>query len=159
MKNSKIYLLIPAMLVLLPAVLAAQERPTPGPKNSAESSANSGTAAGTKGIIAACMAAAEDLAAERRFSDALDSENRLLKQMLATERHSAELAAELSQTQRSEAAALRTALAAQNDALAAKDAQLAAQEKLIDELKRKKPSPWRRLRDILIGAAAAAVLK
>jgi hypothetical protein len=36
---------------------------------------------------------------------------------------------------------------------------IAAQQKLIDTLKTKKSSPWKRLTDILIGVAAGIVLR
>ena len=46
-----------------------------------------------------------------------------------------------------------------NEALAAKDAVIAGQDKLVNELRRRKTSPWKRLGDVLIGVAAAAILK
>ena len=54
---------------------------------------------------------------------------------------------------------MRITVAAKNETIAAKDAVIASQDKLIETLKRKKASIWRRLGDVLIGAAAIAILK
>jgi len=105
------------------------------------------------------MSAALELAASRTLIDALDTENASLKDRLATEIKLTALLTELNTTRRTENDALRTALAAKNETIAAKDAAIASQDKLIDALKRKKPSPWRRLGDILLGAGAIAVLR
>ena len=43
--------------------------------------------------------------------------------------------------------------------IVAKNGEIAARDKLIDELRRRRSSPWRRLGDILIGAAVTAILK
>ena len=66
---------------------------------------------------------------------------------------------ELNATRKSESDALRTALAAKNEALSAKDAVISSQDKLIETLKRKKSSPWRRVADVLVGIGIAVVLK
>ncbi len=66
---------------------------------------------------------------------------------------------ELNETRKSENAALRTAVAAKNETIAAKDAVIAAQDKLVTGLKSKRSSPWKRLGDVLIGVAIAAILK
>jgi hypothetical protein len=110
-------------------------------------------------LAVACNAAADELRASRSLIDALDTENASLKTRLATERQLTAVLTELNETRRSESDALRTTVAAKNETIAAKDAVIASQDKLIDALKRKKPSPWRRLGDILIGAATIAVLK
>ncbi len=110
-------------------------------------------------LTAACHAAADELRASRVLIDALDAENAALKSRLATEKQMTELLTALNDTRRSENDALRIALSAKNETIAAKDAALASQDKLIDALKRKKPSPWRRLGDILIGAGAIAILR
>lgn len=110
-------------------------------------------------LIGACAAVADELKASRVLLNALDTENASLKERLATEKQISSLLTELNATRRDEAAALQTALGAKNETIAAKDAAIASQDKLIDALKRKRPSPWRRLGDILIGAAAIAVFK
>lgn len=110
-------------------------------------------------LTAACSAVADELLASRVLIDALDTENASLKDRLATEIKLTALLTELNTTRRTENDALRTALAAKNETIAAKDAAMASQDKLIDALKRKKPSPWRRLGDILLGAGAIAVLR
>jgi chromosome segregation ATPase len=102
------------------------------------------------------MAAVEELAASRTLIDALEIENTSLKARLATER---QMSAELNETRKSEADALRATVAAKNETIAAKDAVIAQQDKLVETLKGKKTSPWRRVADILIGAAIFAVLK
>jgi hypothetical protein len=66
---------------------------------------------------------------------------------------------ELNETRRQESDALRAALAAKNETIVAKDGAIAAQDRLIEALENKRPSPWRRIGDILIGAAAIAILK
>lgn len=110
-------------------------------------------------VISACAAAVDELKASRVLTDALDAENASLKSRLETEKRMAALLAELNETRKSEADALRKAIEAKTDAIAARDSQIALQEKLITELKAKRPSAWRRIGDILIGAAAIAVLK
>lgn len=69
-----------------------------------------------------------------------------------------DLLSELNETRKSESEALRSTVAAKNEALTAKDAVIASQDKLIDALKRKKSSPWRRLGDMLIGVGIGIVL-
>jgi hypothetical protein len=90
---------------------------------------------------------------------ATEAEGAALRERLETEKRLTRALDELTATQRSEAQALRTALTANGEALAARNTVIASQAKLLDELKRKKPSPWRRLGDILVGAAAVLVLK
>ncbi|MEQ1645105.1 MAG: hypothetical protein ABL959_16770 [Pyrinomonadaceae bacterium] len=110
-------------------------------------------------IISACSAAVDELKASRVLIDALDAENASLKSRLETERRTTAILTELNETRKSESDALRKAIDAKNESVAARDAVIKTQDKLIDALKTKKPSPWRRLGDILIGAAAIAVLK
>jgi len=105
------------------------------------------------------MAAAVDLEKTRGLVAELESENRLLGERIETERRTTVLLTELSETRKREAEALGSTVAAKNETIAAKDAVIASQDKLIDSLKRKKTSIWRRLGDVLIGAAAIAVLK
>jgi len=66
---------------------------------------------------------------------------------------------ELIDTRRQEADALRTAVNAKNETITAKDAVIDSQTKLIEALKKKRASPWRRLGDVLIGAAVFAIFK
>ena len=108
---------------------------------------------------AACNAAAEELRATRRFVELIEGENALLKERLETEKRSASLLAALNESRRGETEALREAVAAKNEAMQAKDAVIDAQAKMIESLKTKRSSPWKRLGDILIGAAAAAVFR
>lgn len=110
-------------------------------------------------IIDACAATAADLKSTRAYAAGLEAQNKLLQDRLETEKRATAILTELNDTRRAEASALRSALEAKNETIAAKDAAIAAQDKLIAELKKKKPSPWRRLGDILIGAAVFAVLK
>lgn len=107
----------------------------------------------------ACAAAIYELKASRVLIAALETENTSLKSRLDTEKRTNALMAELNETRKNETDALRAALAAKNETIAAKVASIASQDKLIEVLKKKKSSPWRRLGDILIGAAVFAILK
>ncbi|MEQ1604566.1 MAG: hypothetical protein ABL999_06830 [Pyrinomonadaceae bacterium] len=110
-------------------------------------------------VLASCAAAVEELKASRILIDALEIENASLKTRLETEKQMTATLTEVNETRRSESDALRNAIAAKNETIAAKDAVITSQDKLVEALKKKKPSPWRRIGDILIGAAAIAVLK
>ena len=105
------------------------------------------------------MATAVELEKTRTFAASLESENRSLTERLTTEKAATALLTELNETRRSESEALKTAVAAKNETIAAKDTVIASQDKFIETLKKKKPSPWRRIGDILIVAATIAVLK
>ena len=89
----------------------------------------------------------------------LDRENELLKDRLETEKRASSLLAELNESRRAENEALRNAMATKNETILAKEAVIAGQEKLIEALKNRKPSPWKRMGDVLIGVAAGMVLK
>ncbi len=110
-------------------------------------------------MIGACSAAADDMAATQKLTDALGSENTSLTDRLETEKRTTHLLDELIQTRIDETQALRSALAAKNEAIAAKDLVIAGQDKLIALLKQKRTSPWRRIGDILAGVALGALLK
>ena len=105
------------------------------------------------------MATAVELEETRVFVTALEIENRTLTERLETEKHTSEILAELNETRKSESDALRAAILAKNETIAAKDFVIASQDKLVEALKKKKPSPWRRISDILIGAATIVILK
>lgn len=105
------------------------------------------------------MDAAADLERTRGLAAALDDENGALRSLLETERRMTATLADLSETRKAESSALRSAIEAKNETISAKDAAIAAQDKVIEALKSKKSSPWRRLGDILIGAAAVLILK
>jgi septal ring factor EnvC (AmiA/AmiB activator) len=100
-----------------------------------------------------------ELEAARTLIAATEAESQALRGRLETEKRLTRALEELVATQRSETGALRSALAASSEALTAKDAVIASQERLVAELKKSKSSPWRRLGDILLGAAAVAVLR
>ena len=103
--------------------------------------------------------AIEELNASRRLIGLLEQENALLKDRLETEGRSTSLLTELNETRRAEGDALRNVVAAKNETIFAKDAVIANQEKLIELLKAKKSSPWKRLGDVLIGVAAGALIR
>ena len=105
------------------------------------------------------MATAVEFEKTRVLITALESENKLVNGRLTTEKQTTTILTELNETRKSEAAALSTAIAAKNETIAAKDAVIASQDKLVAALKTKKPTPWQRFGDILIGAAVFAVLK
>lgn len=110
-------------------------------------------------LTEACNAAADELRASRILIDVLDTENAALRLRLETERRAGALLTELNDTRRAESEALKQTVAAKDETIAAKDAAIASQEKLIEQLKTKKRSVWSRVGDILIGAAAIAILK
>ncbi|MEP6945520.1 MAG: hypothetical protein ABJA02_06340 [Acidobacteriota bacterium] len=110
-------------------------------------------------VIGACSAAADDLAATRKLTDALESENKILTDRLETEKRATYLLGELNATRKAESDALRVTVAAKSETIRAKDAVIAEQEKLIDLLKKKRSSPWRRIGDIIVGAALGTLLK
>lgn len=105
------------------------------------------------------MATAIDLEKTRILASELETENQLLADRLETEKRTTALLAELNETRKSENDALRSTVAAKNETIAAKDAVIASQDKLVEALNRKKTSIWRRLGDVLLGAAAIAVLR
>jgi septal ring factor EnvC (AmiA/AmiB activator) len=109
-------------------------------------------------LAPACSAAADELTASRVLIDALERDNAALKQRLEIEKQTTQLLTELNQTRKSESEALRSALAAKNETLTAKDAVIASQDKLIETLKRKKSSPWKRVGDVLIGIGLGTLL-
>ena len=109
-------------------------------------------------LASACAAVVDELAASRTLIDTLENENAALKQRLDTEKRATALLTELNETRKSETEALRTALAAKNETLTAKDAVIASQDKLIETLKRKKSSPWKRIGDVLIGVGLGVLL-
>lgn len=95
----------------------------------------------------------------RTLIDALENENASLKARHQTDQQMIDLLTELNETRKAEAEALRSTVAAKNEALTAKDAVIASQDKLIETLKRKKSSPWKRLGDVLIGIGIAVIFK
>lgn len=105
------------------------------------------------------MATAVELEKTRVLVTAIENENRAVKERLETEKRTTVILTELNETRKSESEDLRTAITAKNETITAKDAVIASQDKLIIELKKKKSSPWRRLGDILIGAAIFTILK
>lgn len=109
-------------------------------------------------VISACMGAAVELQRSRLLIDALEGENAALNERLDTEKRATAILTELNETRKRETDALATVIAAKNETIAARDAVITTQDKLIDALKKKKPSPFRRIGDILLGAAAAIVL-
>ncbi len=113
----------------------------------------------TQSLTAACMATAVELEKTRVLVSAIESENRLLTERLETEKRMTSIITELNETRKSESEALRSVVVAKNETIAAKDIVITSQDKLVESLKKKKPSPWRRFTDILIGAAAFAILK
>ena len=104
------------------------------------------------------MVAANELEKTRVLVGELETENQLLTERLTTEKLTTALLTELKETRRSETEALRVTIAAKNETITAKDAVILTQDKLIVSLKRNKSSPWKRLRDVLIGAGTVVLL-
>lgn len=162
MNSWKSKIIIPAWLAIASIVPAAHAQSTARSSNSAKSSQVSVTDAKTSapgGLIGACAAAAVELSQSRELITALENEKRVIAQRLETEKRTTALLTEIDNTRRSENDALRAALAAKNETIAAKDGVIATQVKLVEALKHKKTPPWKRVGDILIGAAAALILK
>lgn len=109
--------------------------------------------------MAACSAAVDELKASRNLISALDDENTALRTRLDTEKRTTAILIELNETRKSESEALRKAIDAKNETIAARDAVILSQDKLVEALKTKKPSPWRRVGDILVGIGVMAVLR
>lgn len=161
MNNLKRSAIALAAFVLMSSVPGAYGQSKQPPTNYVKSSSGSATDApkGDRGIIASCAAAAEELERSRTLVSALESENHALKERLETEKRTSTLLTELNHTRLSETEVLRAALSATRDSAEAKQDVIAAQEKLIDALKRKKTPLWKRLGDVLVGAAVIAILK
>ena len=160
MRNLKSLVLTFALLVIALSVQNAHAQSTRTQANSAADSKGSGTAAkNERGLVAACAAAAEELAATREANAALEKENSMLASRLADEKRMNDLLTELNETRRTESEALRRTIEAKNETIAAKDAAIKAQDELIAKLKTKRSSPWKRIGDILIGVGAAVLLK
>ena len=152
---------------LMSIVPAAYGQSNPPPTSSASDSPKSSTPAigersavgGRQSLINACAAAVDELKATRDYVTAVEQENALLKERLATEKAATKIYAELNETRRSESEALRETVLAKNETIAAKDAAIAKQDELIAALKNKKSSPWKRVGDILLGVGVAAILR
>lgn len=110
-------------------------------------------------MLAACAAAVEELRASRALIDALEAANETLKARLETEKQTTNLLYELNETRKAETSALRDTVAAKNEAIAAKDAAISKQDELIAQLKARKSSVWKRVGDLMIGAAAGLILR
>jgi septal ring factor EnvC (AmiA/AmiB activator) len=186
MKNWKSFLKLLILLAAMSNVHAISAQSPPPQTSSAPSSPTSGTSAtrsepaasaagqfdktsaktnwppayaGGSDPIAACSAVADELAASRILIDALENENAALKRRLDTEKRTTSLLTELNETREAETEALRTAIAAKSEALTAKDAVIASQDKLIETLKRKKSSTWKRIANVLIGVGLGSLLR
>lgn len=184
MKNLKLSAVMSVLLGVMSSVPAAYAQSIPQPTNSAPGSQRSaipvegGKASKSLGETSpegrspsahhggkpqdatrACASAVAELEALRRLIHLLERENQLLKERLETETRTVAVLTELNASRKGEGDALKTALAAKSETLGAKDEVIAAQQKLIDSLKAKKSSPWKRFGDILIGVAAGMVLR
>jgi len=95
----------------------------------------------------------------RELVTALEKENSALRQRLEVAVRTETILVELNGARQSEAEALRLTVAAKNETIAAKDAALARQDELVEQLRRRKTSPWKRLGDVLVGIGVAAILR
>lgn len=95
----------------------------------------------------------------RKLADALDAENALLKKRLGTAERTTEILTELNETRKAENSALNEALKAKNETIAAQSQLIRTQDELAAKLKGKKRSLLGRIGDVLLGAAAIAILK
>lgn len=161
LKNWTKALILPAMLGF---VLSASAQSPQMPTNSAGGSPDSATNAERRktkndAALAACAAAADELAAARNLIELLEKNRQLLEARLETEKRIADLALQLAESRRLETMALRQAADAREETIAALAARIEAQEKMIADLKKRKTSVWKRLGDVMIGVAAGAILR
>ena len=148
------------LLVMMSGAHAAFGQSPLPPVNSAKSSPKPDIRAANEAAIRnACADAAEDLKATRKLADALDAENDLLKKRLETANETTAIYAELNETRRAEANALRETIKAKNETIAAQTKLIGSHERLAEKLKKKKPSLIQRIGDVLLGAAIFAVLR
>ena len=105
------------------------------------------------------MAAAVELEKTRILVTSLENENRALGERLETEKRTTTILTELNNTRKGESEALKATVAAKNETISAKDVAIASQDKVVAALKKQRPSALRRLGDILIGVAAAIILR
>ena len=159
MKRSKKLKPLFVMPVIMFAAFAAFAQ-SPSPRtNSAESSPKQDIRASEQALRDACADAAADLTATRKLADVLGAENALLKQRIATAERTAEILTELNETRKAETAALAETLKAKNETIAAQAELIRNQDELAAKLKGKKRSLLGRIGDVLLGAAAIAILK
>ena len=160
MKRSKNFKLLLILLVTMFGAHAAFAQSPLPPANSAKSSPKPDIRAANENAIRnACADAAEDLKATKKFAEALDAENGLLKKQLETANETAAIYKELNETRKAETDALRETIKAKNETIAAQAELIATHEKLAEKLKKRKPSLIRRIGDVLLGAAIFAVLR
>ena len=145
--------------VLVLCVLSKAQPPSFVPNSPASATRADKPPDSASQIVNACAAAADELQRTRVLVTALENENSAFRQRLDIAVRTETVLNELIETRRSETEALKNTLAAKNETIAAKNAALARQDEFIVELKRRKSSPWKRLGDVLIGVAAAAILK
>lgn len=145
LKNSTLILMTLAIMYGAPAYAQTRVGSQPASKGS--------------GDAAGLSPRTTELEASRVLIGALERENAALKTRLEAEKQTTRLLDELNATRKSETEALRKALDAKNETIAAKDAVIASQDKLIETLKRKRSSPWKRALDILIGVGIGAVIR
>lgn len=86
-------------------------------------------------------------------------ENRLLRDRLAVSKRLEDGLSALNETRDKEAETLRRAIAAKDRIILEKNTAIVKQEEIIAELKRRKDSPWKKVGYILVGIAAASILK
>ena len=160
MKRSKKLKPLFAMLAITFTACAAFAQSPSRPTNSAENLPKPDILAAKEQTVRdACSDAAADLTATRKFANALDAENTLLKERLATAERTVEILMELNDSRKAENAALNEALKAKNETIAAQSELIRTQAELAAKLKGKKRSLLGRIGDVLLGAAAIAILK
>jgi hypothetical protein len=109
--------------------------------------------------VNACSAAVGELVESRALTAALEKENTALKERLETELRITAVLAKANDARESETAGLRIALAAKDETIAAKDAVIENRRQMIETLKKKSSSPFKRIADVLVGAAIFAIIK
>src|SRR5688500_15024709 len=154
-------------LLILPAIMSAvlvlcgpsKAQPPSSAQNSPPSAIRVSNTESEAAAVNACSAAADELRQVRALVTALEKENSALRQRLEVAVRTETILVELNGARQSEAEALRLTVAAKNETIAAKDAALARQDELVEQLRRRKTSPWKRLGDVLVGIGVAAILR
>ena len=156
-KNSILILTALAAASTAPAGFAQSNQPSPSSAKSSRPSDTDATSRST--VVNACSAAVGELVESRALTAALEKENTALKERLETELRITAVLAKANDARESETAALRIALAAKDETIAAKDAVIENRRQMIETLKKKSSSPFKRIADVLVGAAIFAIIK
>lgn len=103
--------------------------------------------------------ALDELELQDKVITAQDKLITALNDRLSTEKEKSALALELAEARKREAEAQRIAAGSAVEAIAAKDKIIANKDEQIEILKKKKPSILKRIGDVMLGVAAASLIR